>query len=149
MRRRQLGFTLIELLAVIAIISALAGMGIPAFNRYLRHAQAAEAGSLALAIADAQLQYRLRTGRFAGCEKNPPQVPGRSGAIWSKDPRGWKDLGFAAEGRLRYQYEVELTNDGRSFTVVARGDLDGDGEPSEARLGASDASLRWTTDPYE
>ena len=57
---------------------------------------------------------------------------------WSK-PR-WQLLNFTFPGPQYYQYEVVAAKDGNSAIVVARGDLNGDGKPSEFRL-------RLTLDP--
>ena len=59
----------------------------------------------------------------------PPR--GVAGSFDGSAP-GWKDLGFALDGPVRYRYEVTVAGDG--FTVLGTGDLDGVGIASHWTL---------------
>jgi type IV pilus assembly protein PilE len=54
---RQRGFTLIELLIVVAIIAVLAGIAIPAYQRYTYRARRVEGQQLLMSIATAEERY--------------------------------------------------------------------------------------------
>lgn len=73
----------------------------------------------------------------------PAMVPYRpSPTDW--DHPTWRAIGFAPMQDTLYAYAIEISKDGRSAEVVARGDLDGDGKQSRfvRRLGfASDGAV--------
>jgi prepilin-type N-terminal cleavage/methylation domain-containing protein len=57
MKKNTKGFTLIELVIVIVIIGILATISVPIYRGYTRRAMAAEANSLAGAIANSEKAY--------------------------------------------------------------------------------------------
>jgi prepilin-type N-terminal cleavage/methylation domain-containing protein len=61
---KQVGVTLIELLVVVAIIGILAGVGIPAFNGYIKNARLKDAQVGLRTIAASQESYRLLNGGY-------------------------------------------------------------------------------------
>jgi len=132
-RVRRAGFTLLELLAVLAILSVLASLAVPAFELYIRRARTAEVRALLESIAHAQLGYKRDNGRYIACAANPKEVPRAQEATFDRNRAGWKELGFSVDAPVRYQYEVRVDS-ANVFSIVALGDLDGDGTQSRFEL---------------
>ncbi len=61
--------------------------------------------------------------RGACCESDGQCQP--NGGLW--EHATWQSLGFAMTSPHRYSYEYKRSDDGKSFTVLAHGDLDCDG----------------------
>lgn len=61
---RQRGFTLIELMIVVAVIGILAGIGIPAYQSYMREARRAEGTSGLLEMQSLQERWRLNNTTY-------------------------------------------------------------------------------------
>ena len=57
-RKLQTGFTLVELIIVVAIISILASIAIPAYNGYVETSKRSDAQASLMALAIAQEKYR-------------------------------------------------------------------------------------------
>jgi Tfp pilus assembly protein PilE len=129
------GFTVLELATVLLMISILAVVAAPTFSGHIKRARLAEALGQIHTIASLERGYALLHGEFLACSPSPAAVPAGRLARFEVDPT-WQSLGFRPVEAVRYQYEVKASA-GR-FEVIARGDLDGDGEQSEIRL-ASDA----------
>lgn len=120
------GFTMIELAFVLAILAVLLTVTVPSYQVLIRRAQAAEAPTMALAIAHAELQHHRDHGRYLACPATGP-VPISPGPF----PAGeacWKALGIDVGGVVRYRYGVTLED--QDFVVLAEGDLDRDGQGS-------------------
>jgi hypothetical protein len=65
----------------------------------------------------------------------PPDVPhGQKYQSSAADWAPWKTIGFSIAEPQYFQYEVVAAKDGKSADIIARGDLDGDGQVSETRL---------------
>jgi prepilin-type N-terminal cleavage/methylation domain-containing protein len=120
------GFTLLELAAVLALIGTVVALGAPRYERFLLAARAAEAPAILEAIAHAEKAYFRDHGHYLACEATLEKPPPGGVVTFTATTDGWKDLAFAPDGGTRFSYTVEST-DGRSFRVVAHGDLDGDG----------------------
>ena len=126
--RREPGFTILELAVVVALLSLLAVLAVPAFNTVMKRAHLGEARVVMEGIAHAQLEYYRDHGKFRACAASPAAVPTRPDVFFDATRDGWSDIGFDVEGYVHFQYAVEVKKD--AFTVVAVGDLDGDGESS-------------------
>ncbi|MFI5301207.1 MAG: hypothetical protein ACHREM_24245, partial [Polyangiales bacterium] len=107
---------------------------------YLRHATNVEAvrtlSEITLDYKTAVESTRDKAGKTHMLGSAPP-VP-------SKVPRGvavkvedadwmaptWQAIGFHPRRMVHYQYAIEAARDGKKATLIARGDLDGDGDVS-------------------
>lgn len=127
------GFTLIELMIVVAIISALALIGIPYVMNYLHKAKRAEAyvnlGSL----------YTAEKAYFAEHNKYSNVLNGEGGIGWQPEGQIKYSYGFAGQEDTNYfkgslDAPVDLLSkyahaDENSFVIAAIADIDADGEP--------------------
>jgi prepilin-type N-terminal cleavage/methylation domain-containing protein len=141
------GFTLMELATVVGVLGLLASFAIPGYRAIILRAHAAEAQVWLQSIADAELRYYRDHGKFLACGAEPAGDPpkGTRRPFEAVAP-GWKDLGFRAEGLVRYRYQV-LT-EGTTFKALAQGDLDGDGRASTYTLRGDTFALT-AEDAYE
>lgn len=138
--RRNRGFTLLELSAVLTVISVLATVSVPTYRFIVLRAHSQEARVMIESLAHAELAYRRDHGAFLAV---PPsrEAPPRGVAVpFAPAPSAFHTLGVTLDGSTRYRYEVAL--DGATFTVIATGDLDGDGVPSRFELRGDTLALR-------
>jgi len=133
------GFSLIELAMVLSVIGLLVTLSVPGYRSMVLRPRAAEARMGVQGIADAQLRYFRDHGQFVACPSMPAATPRGTLAAFDAKAPGWKALAVSMEGRVRYRYEVVL--DGKSFKVVAHGDLDADGQESTYTLRGEDLEL--------
>ncbi len=131
------GFTLIELTFVLAIIGALVALTVPAYRVLLHRAQAGEARSVVQAIAHAEHQRYRDHGAYLACGDVDDTTSDKR--PFPAEFPCWRALGVSLEGTTGYRYAVTL-QDG-SFTVLAAGDLDGDGQRSRFSLRGRDLHL--------
>jgi type IV pilus assembly protein PilA len=124
-----------------AFLGAVSAMGIFGVRRYLASAKTAEAKHTV-----GELGRRL--ARYAEDHRKAPRFPASTGRVPAEVPRGkayvagagdwggatWKALGFSMEGKQYYSYEIATSADGRTATVSAYGDLNGDGVTSRFQL---------------
>jgi prepilin-type N-terminal cleavage/methylation domain-containing protein len=122
------GFTLLELTLVLSILGILIALAVPTYNGLVHRARATEARTLMDTIAHAELAYFRDNGKYLPCFSPMPE----RGASTFADQLCWKALGIQVDGFVRYGYEVTVA--GTSFTVVAQGDLNGDGKRSKLAL---------------
>lgn len=133
------GFTLIELMIVVAIIAFLAMISIPNVTRFLARAKRAEAYMQLHSIYAAQKAYHAEHGTYAAF------LSGQGGIGWK--PEGYR--GGGSQENFYYTYGFSSGGEGcghvtgkleapaqalqgahagkDAFTVVAAGDIDGDG----------------------
>lgn len=135
-KRTPRGFTLVELMMVVGIIGMLASVAMPQFQRYSLRAKSAERQTVCMAIGDGVTDIvNLRqavpnAGNFTGTW-NPvgAPIPAKRAFTWTLN--GWKELPMIVQGNAYYSYQFTALDpaDGTapSLTVMAIGDLDGDG----------------------
>ena len=75
---RQSGFTLIELMIVVAIIGILAAVAVPAFMRYMKKSQSAEAGQFLKKMSDSARAYYLAPEHSNAADVNSLTVSANS-----------------------------------------------------------------------
>ncbi|MGC4094419.1 MAG: hypothetical protein QM756_42210 [Polyangiaceae bacterium] len=107
-------------------------------RRYVTQAKTTEARVNLAQIARGILVSQPGSGKKSKLFALPPvpnAVPsGEKYQSQASDWQAWKRIAFSLSEPQYYQYRVELAKDGRSADIVARGDLDGDGQLSEFRL---------------
>ncbi len=115
----------------------LVGMAKEGVGKYQLAAKTAEARDnvmrIALALSDyARAQKPPKRPFPPSAPLTPAQVPqGRAvDATAGFEHASWKAIGFMPNEPLFYSYEFVTAPDGRSVEVIARGDLDADGEQS-------------------
>ncbi len=143
--RRARGFTLVELMIAVGIVGLLASVAVPLPTRATLRARAAERLTIMRAIADAvndtvSIQQRVPGGTWTGVP-NPASAPGTSKRTFDWTASGWPPLSMVVIGDTYYQYSFVADEDvatrAVSLSVVAVGDLDGDGVPSTKTLNYS------------
>jgi type IV pilus assembly protein PilA len=126
------GFTLIELMIVIAIVGILAALAIPAFQRFQLRSKAAEARANLATIATSQHAYFGEFGVYIAASATPAGPEGANRRPWGGGGSAdFARIGYVPTGDLYFSYAVDVDATGVAFTAAARGDLDGNGVPSE------------------
>ena len=123
-------------------IGMMASLAISGVRKYLVAAKSAEARNTIGQIAkDYVVWWEREDGKPRGRRKllSFPPVPktiprGVKYQSMPSDWKAWEPLRFTMDAPQYYQYEVRASKDGSSADIFARGDLDGDGKPSELRL---------------
>ena len=128
--RGEKGFTLVELMIVVAIIGILAVIAIPNFMNFRMKARAAEAKSNLTAIRNMEIAYFAEKSVYVSGQSWTP-LHGAVKSIkqpWDPTSR-FSILGYAPEGQVFFEYQIEPTgfDYDPSFTARARSDLDDDG----------------------
>lgn len=124
----------------LASLAAIAAAGV---RRYVSRAKSSEARTHVAQIGKHLVTWCAehaapRQGcKFVSAPRVPAEVPRgtkhvATPADWQHPT--WQSLGFAPEGDQRYSYEIEVSRDGRTATVRAIGDIDGDGVESRFEL---------------
>jgi hypothetical protein len=123
-------------------LGTLASLGIFGVRRYLAEAKMAEARSAVGQIAkDYAAWWEKEDGKPRARKKlvSFPPVPRTvpRGVKYQSSPADWKPwepLRFSMDVPQYYQYEVHAAKNGESAEILARGDLDGDGQTSLFKL---------------
>ncbi|MAG29526.1 MAG: prepilin-type cleavage/methylation domain-containing protein [Deltaproteobacteria bacterium] len=122
-RKSKKGFTLIELMIVVAIIGILAAIAIPNFMRFQLKSKSSEGKVNIAAIRTAQESYLAEFGSYVAAAANPAAVPGTSKGAFDLTAADFNTLGWAPEGQVFFQYEVNVS--GSAYTITAAADIDG------------------------
>ncbi len=131
-------------LAMLGVLSAVATNGM---RRYLMSAKTAEAKNTVGAIARATVAYIERETIDARGKMAPHLCPPNAAPVPKEVPKGnkyasapqdwnatWADLRFAMSDPQYYRYRVDTAPNRKKCTVVAEGDLDGNGKLSKFSL---------------
>ena len=126
------GFTLIELMIAVAIVGILSALALPAYLRFQLRSKAAEARANVSSIATAESAYFGEFNRYVAAAPTPAGAESTNRRAWSGGGVGQFDqLGFVPIGDVLFTYAVDTDPTNAAFTAAARGDLDGNGTPSE------------------
>lgn len=133
------GFTLLEVMTVAAIVGVLASVAIPEFSRLMIRSKTAERSYVLQHVRRMVYDQFIQNGSL------PPLLAG----AWNPAPPettfkrtfdftqpGWKTIfpgGAEIEGTLYYSYLFQVIEVASPplLLLMARGDLDGDGAPSD------------------
>jgi type IV pilus assembly protein PilA len=154
----QRGFTLVEMMVIVMIVSVLATLATYGVIKYVRTARTSEALAMVVDIKAAEEVARDETFLYIGLPSfdswHPTDPPGNFKADWNADTGAasgiFRQLGVVSSGPVYFTYSVvagpagtaypakpyltkiniQGNSDAPFYIVVARGDLDGDGENS-------------------
>ena len=142
--RRDAGFTLVEIMIAVAIIAILVAIAFPAYRMFYMRAKTSEAVKNMSAIRALQLSHKGVYDTYLTLASHPVVVPSNFQAWGVPADPNWVEIGFVPDGRVRYQYRVEVGNSGdirTSFKVIAQTDFDGKGPPDDTWTLTEDRTL--------
>jgi len=129
------GFTLVELMVIVAIVSILAAIALPIYQKFQVRAKESEMSMNLATIRICQECYKSENDIFLSCDPSPAIVPNGSAVQWVPVGPAWDEIGFEPDRTVRYQYEVVTGaasssggTDGTTFDATATGDIDQDGD---------------------
>jgi len=126
----------------VAIVGILAAVAIPAFLKYIKRSKSVEAAINVRRIYDGEVAYFMEetasqsgviaSKQFVSTGPNPVMVPGTNKVTTNWETGNWALLKFGADSPVFYRYTTVTSGVGTTaaFTVMAEGDLDGDGKSS-------------------
>lgn len=122
---------------IIANIGIMVALAVPNFVKYQTRAKQSEARTKLMAIGTGAAAYHAERQRFPESSKDWVPASCTGGEKCAVDPQEWNsapwnELGFSPD--MAGYFQVRFINAGNTFSAEARGDLDGDGEPSIFRI---------------
>ena len=127
-RRHERGFTIIELAVVGATISILMAIALPRITTTFKRVRMAEARTTVGAIENAMREHWGRVDRYpVSGALNPNLADDFFPTEMDTTLPGWNALSFKPEGSYRYRYNWETSLDGKTVTIEAYANTDGDG----------------------
>jgi hypothetical protein len=165
-KRDNHGLTKLEIISIFVIFIVAVAVAVDFFTSYKTKSKMAEAETLLPQIFNAQVIYYEKNqtdaskgGKtFLTLSAQPPQ-PGMSPQPGNFSKGDWSLLGLNINKPVYYSYSVETSGSGEeaTFTVIARGDLDGDQHFSRWEMrGSFDPNgkilgkdLVYSLDPFE
>jgi len=122
------GFTLIELMIVVAIISILASLAIPQFNRMILMSRRSEAGINLKGLATAEVAYFHEYDEYVDTGVSPTTPLDRAQYPFDNTQAGWNELGWEPDGAVRCHYNTTIFSNSSGGWVrnIATCDLDDD-----------------------
>ena len=147
-------------------LGTLAALGVSGARKYLTNAKAAEAKatlkqitkSYQASLNEADAAKGKKPKKLVSMPPVPAGIPrGAKYQSSADDWKAWSPIQFKLDGPQYFQYEVVAAKDGKSAEIMARGDLDGDGQASlyrlkiqlDAKTGQLTAQDLDETDPFE
>jgi type IV pilus assembly protein PilE len=133
------GFTLLELMTVVAIVGVLASVAIPEFGRLMIRSKTAERSYVLQHVRRMVYDQFIQNGSLppflgGGWNPAPPETQHKRSFDFSQP--GWASIfpdRGGIEGALYYSYLFQVIEVASPplLLLMARGDLDGDGAPSD------------------
>jgi prepilin-type N-terminal cleavage/methylation domain-containing protein len=129
------GFTLVELMVIVAIVSILAAIALPIYQKFQVKAKESEMSMNLATIRICQECYKSENDIFLSCDPSPAVMPNGGAVQWVPVGPAWNEIGFEPDRTVRYQYEVVTGaasssggTDGTTYDATATGDIDQDGD---------------------
>jgi len=135
-------------------LTKLVELGVYGVRKYITSAKIAEARAITRQISKDLVSSWARDEASTPTEAKRPKAPKKTKlvsfpAVPKEIPRGvkyqstqddwkpWSPIAFSIEAPQYFQYEVVAAKDGQSASILARGDLNGDGKSSTFKLAVS------------
>ena len=111
--RTQTGFTLVELMIVVAILSVIGAIAVPAYNNYIRESRLGAARANVEPLRLAMEDYWLDNSTYADIDGLKWDPVNSDSGLYTGN-LGWKPDG----DENRFKYEVTATTNSYTITVT-------------------------------